>query len=171
MRRTSSRTIRKSSPFGFPLENAPGTFSQMKSRGRINSSAIPVRLSAFRISFVIRICSMKRPERAPARPARVPATDRSWQGLPPQMISTGRSSSPRSFVMSPTCCMPGKWRFVTSMGKASISLAQRGMIPLRNAASGNPPIPSKRLPKVKVTPWTFPSLSWVRNPWTGSLPC
>lgn len=35
--------------------------------------------------------------------------------------------------------------FVTSMGKTSISLAHTGTTPLRTAASGKPPIPSKRL--------------------------
>ena len=44
--------------------------------------------------------------------------------------------------------MSGKCFFVTSMGKASISLAHNGTIPNLIAANGNPPIPSKRLPMV-----------------------
>ena len=51
-------------------------------------------------------------------------------------------------VMSPTWIMPGKRRFVTSMGKVSISDAHTGVMPLRTAAKGNPPIPSNRLPMV-----------------------
>ena len=37
--------------------------------------------------------------------------------------------------------MLGKRCFVTSMGKASISDAHTGVMPLRIAAKGNPPIP------------------------------
>ena len=92
---------------------------------------------------------MNRPERAPARPALAPATDKSWHGLPPQIISTGGSSAPCSFVMSPTWTISGKRSFVTSMGKASISDAHTGVMPLRIAAKGNPPIPSNKLPNVK----------------------
>ena len=64
------------------------------------------------------------------------------------MMSTGGSSAPRSLVMSPTWIMPGKRSFVTSMGNASISDAHTGVMPLRTAAKGNPPIPSNRLPMV-----------------------
>ena len=37
---------------------------------------------------------------------------------------------------------------VTAIGKASISLAQTGSMPLRTAANGKPPMPSNRLPIV-----------------------
>lgn len=66
-------------------------------------------------------------------------------------MSTGGSFAPSSLVMSPTWIIPGKWCFVTSMGKASISLAHTGVIPFRTAASGKPPIPSKRLPMVSIS--------------------
>ena len=79
---------------------------------------------------------MNRPERAPARPALAPATDRSWHGLPPQMMSTGGSSAPFSFV--------------TAIGKASISDAHTGVMPLRTAAKGKPPMPSNKLPIVSL---------------------
>ena len=118
IRTISSSTILKSSYFGVPLEKAPGTFSQHIQRGRMLTPSRPRALSANRISRTIRICSIKRPERAPARPALAPATDRSWHGLPPQMMSTGGSSAPCSFVMSPTWSISGKRSFVTSMGKA-----------------------------------------------------
>ena len=142
--------MRKSSPLGVPELNAPGTFSQHIHRGRTANPVRPRSMSAWRISFTIRICSIKRPERAPFRPALAPATLRSWHGLPPQIMSTGGSFAPSSLVMSPTWIMSGKWCFVTSMGRASISLAQRGMIPFRTAASGKPPMPSKRLPIVSI---------------------
>ena len=47
----------------------------------------------------MRICSINRPERSPARPALAPATDRSWQGEPPQMICTGGSFAPSSLSL------------------------------------------------------------------------
>jgi hypothetical protein len=50
--------------------------------------------------------------------------------------------------MSPKCAISGKWRFVTDMGAFSISLAHTGTIPKRDAARGNTPIPSNRLPNV-----------------------
>ena len=99
----------------------------------------------------MRICSINRPERSPARPALAPATDRSWQGEPPQMICTGGSFAPSSCVISPTWTISGNRSFVTSMGNASISLAHTGMIPLRTAARGKPPIPSNRLPMVNAS--------------------
>ena len=64
------------------------------------------------------------------------------------MTSTGGKSAPFSFVMSPTCIMPGSRSLVTSTGNGSISLAHIGRMPHRCAASGKPPIPSNRLPMV-----------------------
>ena len=55
--------------------------------------------------------------------------------------------------MSPTWIMLGKRCFVTSMGKASISEAHTGVMPLRMAARGKPPMPSNRLPI--VSPFNF----------------
>lgn len=55
--------------------------------------------------------------------------------------------------------MEGNLFLVTSMGKASISLAHTGSMPLRTAASGNPPIPSNRLPSVGIMPYTH-ALPW-----------
>ena len=68
------------------------------------------------------------------------------------MMSTGGSLAPSSLVMSPTWTMSGKCSLVTWMGNASISLAQTGVMPLRTAASGKPPMPSKRLPMVSMAP-------------------
>ena len=144
--------------FHHPFILAPDLFSQERvapfshtiNLGRTSRAVRPRNLSAFRISFTSRTCSMNRPERAPARPALAPATDRSWHGLPPQMMSTGGSSAPFSFVMSPTWSISGKRSFVTAIGNASISDAHTGVMPLRIAAKGNPPIPSNKLPIVSL---------------------
>ena len=84
------------------------------------------------------------------------------------MISTGGRLAPFSFVISPTWIMSGKWCFVTSMGKASISLAHTGVIPFRTAARGKPPMPSKRLPIVSVIPLPSPSLKKEKKTRKGS---
>lgn len=127
---------------------APERCPPKQSPRRESRAVLPRSSSAFLISFTMRICSINRPERSPESPALAPATERSWQGLPPQTISTGVSSAPFSFVMSPTWTMSGNRSFVTSMGKASISLAHTGVMPLCTAARGKPPIPSNRLPIV-----------------------
>ena len=44
--------------------------------------------------------------------------------------------------------MLGNRRMVTPIGKGSISLAQMVLMPSLAAASGNPPIPSNKLPIV-----------------------
>ena len=64
------------------------------------------------------------------------------------MMSTGVSFAPSSLVISPTCFIWGNRNLVTAIGKASISLAQTGSMPLRTAARGKPPMPSNRLPIV-----------------------
>lgn len=148
----SSRTILKSSLGGSPEEKAPGTFFHEKILGRTDTPDRPRSISAFLISFVIRICSMKSPERAPASPALVPdAMERSWHGLPPAIISTGGSSAPFSLVISPKWSIWGKRVDVTAMGNGSISLAHNGTMPLFTAAKGKPPMPSNKLPSVSIT--------------------
>lgn len=150
IRHVSSSTSRKSSP---PAEEkTPGTFSHTMNRGRTASIARPFRSSSVLISFTMRICSLNKPERAPAKPFRCPAADRSWQGEPPLTISTGGSSAPFSRVMSPTCTRPGKCSCVTRIGNGSISLAHTGRMPWRAAASKKPPMPSNKLPKVSDSP-------------------
>ena len=53
-----------------------------------------------------------------------------------------------TFVISPKCAISGKCLLVMEMGAFSISLAHTGRIPHREAARGNTPIPSKRLPSL-----------------------
>ena len=60
------------------------------------------------------------------------------------MMSTGGSFAPSSFVMSPTCAMSGKRIFVTSMGKASISLAHTGDNAVVNGGQWESPYPIKQ---------------------------
>ena len=171
----SSSTIRKSSPLGEPELNAPGTFSQHSSLGRIDTPVRPRCSSAALISFTMRICSINRPDLAPARPERGPATLRSWHGLPPQMMSTGGSLAPFSFVISPTWIISGKCFWVTRMGKGSISLAHTGTIPLRTAAKGKPPMPSNREPMVSMArpgrgrgAGPAPPVRFARTPGSGT---
>ena len=108
-RTISVRTVWKSLP---PFElKAPGTFSQTIYLGRTLIPDLPFRRSFFLISFTIRSWSMNRPLRVVSssplssclRPLRSPATDKSWQGLPPVITSTGGISAPLIFVISPRC--------------------------------------------------------------------
>ena len=161
--------ILKSSLGGSPEEKAPGTFSQHSILGRIDTPDRPRSISAFLISFVIRICSMKSPERAPASPALAPATERSWHGLPPAIISTGGSSAPFSLVISPKWSIWGKCVDVTAMGNGSISLAHNGTMPLFTAARGKPPMPSNKLPSVSIT--CSPPERWPCRYVPPSAPC
>ena len=165
----SSRTILKSSLGGSPEEKTPGTFSHDKILGRTDTPDRPRSISAFRISFVIRICSMKSPERAPVKPALAPATERSWHGLPPDIISTGGSSAPFSLVISPKWSIWGKRVDVTAIGNGSISLAHKGTMPLFTAARGKPPMPSNKLPSVSIT--CSPPELWPCRYVPPSAPC
>lgn len=83
-------TTAKSRPW--LLLKAPGTFSQ-------RSHLAPQRSRA---ALKILICSWKRPERSPARPLRLPATDRSWHGEPPTTKSIGPRAAICSSVISVT---------------------------------------------------------------------
>lgn len=81
--------------------------------------------SSVLISFTIRICSMNRPLRSPASPALLPATLRSWHGLPPMMQSTTGSSCPSSCVISPKCFMYSLPFLSFSRTKSADSLAYK----------------------------------------------
>ena len=86
----------------------------------------------------------------PASPSRFPILERFWQGEPNVIMWTGGIFPPSTLVISPKCVILGKWRLVMAIGDFSISLAQMGMIPLREAARGNTPIPSNRLPNLRA---------------------
>lgn len=119
------------------------TFSQTKNFGYIP-------FVASLISLTIRTDSKNRLLREPARPFWFPATDKSWQGLPAQIMSTGGTLQPLIFVTSPNCSTSGKWAFETFIGKSSISLDNTGFIPFRCAAMSHPPIPPNRLANVSI---------------------
>jgi len=65
-------------------------------------------------------------------------------------MSTAGMSPPFSFVISPSWSISGKCSFVIAIGAGSISLAQRGLMPFMEAASGNTPMPSNKLPSVSI---------------------
>lgn len=134
---SSSRTLWKSPP---PLElNAPGTFSHIAICGYLP-------LVADLISFMILTASRKSTDSSPSKPLRFPAIERFWQGDPKVITSTGSISAPFIFVMSPRCFMPGNRLEVTATGNGSISLAHTGKMPTIDAASGQVPEPSNKLP-------------------------
>ena len=124
-------------------ENAPMTFSQTAITG-YNPFV------AHLISSIILIAWKNSPDLLPASPSRFPILERFWQGEPNVIMWTGEMFPPCIFVISPKCSMSGKWRLVMAIGDFSISLAQTGIIPLREAARGNTPIPSNRLPNLRA---------------------
>jgi len=68
------------------IERSPATFSTNTMRGRTTRT--------------MRAYSLHSPDLSPARPLRLPATDTSWHGNPPQITSTGSSSSPTAHTSS-----------------------------------------------------------------------
>ena len=167
---SSSQTMRKSSPL--LLLKAPGTFSQSAKRGYFPSVAVL-------ISLIILTASMKSPLRVVSsspfascfKPARLPATDKSWQGLPKVIMSTGSISPSCILLMSPRCFTFGKRSLVTAMGYGSTSDAQHGLTPHRAPASGKPPEPSKRLPSlysICISP-SYNILCHIRQPSAADL--
>lgn len=82
---STHRVISSASIFHRPFNLAPNLFSQERvapfsqhmNRGRTWIPVRPRKTSASRISFMILICSINRPERSPASPALAPATDKS----------------------------------------------------------------------------------------------
>ena len=98
---------------------------------------------------MIRTASKKRLLRSPSwMPFCLPAMDKSWQGEPNVITSTGSISAPLTSSTLPRCFMRGKRAVVTLMGYGSISDAHTGVMPLRTPASGNPPEPSNKLPSL-----------------------
>jgi hypothetical protein len=116
-----------------PLEDrAPSTFSQ--------------RIQAEGCESAIRQNSWKSPERFPSRPVRGPATERSWQGEPPAMMSTGASSSVGVSLMSRQRGTPGQRYWRRAQHWASSSTCQATSMPASSRAPSSPPHPEKREP-------------------------
>lgn len=63
-------------------------------------------------------------------------------------MSTGSTSVPLIPEISPRCFICGMRLLVTRIGKGSTSDAHKGVIPEIKPPKGNPPEPSKRLPRV-----------------------
>ena len=91
---------------------------------------------------------MNSPLLSPFSPSRLPATDKSWQGLPKVTMSTGSILLPSIFVISPSCLTRGKRLAVTARGNFSISLLQSVSMPHSDPAKGIVPAPSNKLPIV-----------------------
>ena len=100
----SLMTVAKSPPLF--EERAPATFSQTVHRGKV-----PFVTS--RISLIIRIASWNKPDLEPSKPARFPATDKSWHGLPKMITSTGGNSAPETVEISPHLGTSGQCLFKT----------------------------------------------------------
>lgn len=110
------------------LEKSPGTFSTTTHCG--SSSPTILRYSCHS------------PLLPPAKPRRFPATDRSWQGNPPQMRS-GRTSKVVFviFLTSFILFTSGQWRRRTALACGSISHWPMQFIPARSNPRSKPPIP------------------------------
>lgn len=64
----------------------------------------------------------QRLERVPSvMPRRLPAWERSWQGVPPLMRSTGSTAAQSMAVMSPWFGTPGQWAAMILLGAGSNS--------------------------------------------------
>lgn len=89
------------------------------------------------------------PERVPARmPARFPACDKSWQGEPPVMMSTGSTAAQSTVVTSPRFGTSGnRWARMRD-GAASNSATQAGCASGKTSrtAISRPPTPAKSAP-------------------------
>ena len=124
-------------------DRSPGTFSPTNQRGRSSSR--------------MRATCHQSPDRSPARPARRPATEKSWQGQPavriprPGTNPTARRSSPVTFVTSSNWWASGKCRRLIAAAALSISTAATVRTPARANARGKPPMPSNREAKVRLT--------------------
>lgn len=101
---------------------------------------------------MILTASINSPDRSPSRPALLPATDKSWQGDPKVIKSTGSILLPSTLVTSPRCTIFGNRAVVTATGKGSISLAHTGLNPVICPARGQVPAPSNKLPNFIISP-------------------
>ena len=138
--RPPSSPCSNSTRLNAPLVKAPRTFSHTTRRGR--SVLIASNIDS------------QRPERVPeAMPARLPARLRSWQGEPPQMMSTGSTPDQSTCVISPRFGTPGQRTSASLHGPGSTSLVQATRAPGSRAirtAMSRPPYPVNRLPIVVI---------------------
>ena len=92
------------------------------------------------------------PERVPGRmPARRPARLRSWQGNPPQRMSTGSTVAQSTVVTSPKFGTPGHLAASTFDGSASNSQCHTVSAPKNDStARSRPPTPENNEPTFKA---------------------
>ena len=93
-------------------------------------------------------------ERVPSViPARRPALDKSWQGLPPAMMSTGSTVDQSIVVMSPRFGASGN-RWASTL-HAPLSISDTHAVRAPNTSStarSSIPAPENRLPAVSTSP-------------------
>lgn len=71
----------------------------------------------------------------------------SWQGKPPQMMSTGGTVDQSTAVMSPKLGTPGQWVASTLDALVSTSQCQAAVAPnTSSTARSRPPMPENRDP-------------------------
>ena len=135
---SASNPIAQRSPMTLPnpRSSSPGTFSTMTIFGRI--------------SHMIRLNSRHNPERSPSIPIRLPATETSWQGKPPQITSHCQSVPSRGGKVHTSSCRRtfGQCFSRTRLAYSSFSTCQTHRIPARSKPRSNPPIPEKSEPNV-----------------------
>lgn len=99
------------------------------------------------------------PDRVPGEsPARLPTVETSWQGNPPQRMSTGGTVSQSMVVMSPRFTASGQWRVKTPATGGLISENQIVSAPKTcSTARSRPPYPENIDPIRKGRP----GVGWV----------
>ena len=134
----------------------PSLRGQLQARVR-SSGEFSAKTKRGRISPMSRAYSFHKPERSPAIPAPLPAALMSWQGNPPQRMSTvplqGRPSRVQtSSQIGNSGKIPSRCRASsTSRGYRSISHAPIGVCPSKRSARIPPPAPAKRWKVLKLS--------------------
>jgi hypothetical protein len=86
-------------------------------------------------------------------PPRGPAVDRSWQGVPPERMSTGATRDQSARVISPWFGTPGQWWARTRAGASSFSATHTVSAPNTcSTARARPPYPAHSSPERMAYP-------------------
>lgn len=117
-------------------------------------------------SATMRWNSNQSPERSPSKPARLPATLRSWHGKPPQTRSTAARLAAPTCRTSSNRRTSGQWFAKTDRAAGSISTCQAHAIPARSMARSKPPIRCLR----RVTRRSVASQALVAPPFRAKRP-
>lgn len=134
----------------------PGTFSRNTNEGRTSRTILAT--------------SKKSPLRSPSKPARVPATLRSWQGNPAETRSTlPRQGFPSNVRRSSQIGTPGNLARRTSCGKAAISTKHTGLTHSPSARSA-PPIPGHKPIPFSTLPPSYSPRPSDEERWLSKVP-